>query len=202
MKSDVYVFEKGGVSVIKANEEVRKVAGYNGLTHKQELRLDLLAEELLGMLPNLLCYGSGKFWIENKGNEYELHAAVEIDDVLPTPERDRILSVSTTGENAAAKGIMNKIRIAAEIMLANYAQSAATTGMIYTDTPYAFYDMGAFEYPAGYSTMWSLSRYKDEAKEDTEAWDELEKSLIAKLADDVTVGIIGSKVEITVKKKF
>ena len=38
--------------------------------------------------------------------------------------------------------------------------------------------------------------------EKQEAWDELEKSIIAKLADDVIVGVLGGKVDIVVKKKF
>ena len=54
----------------------------------------------------------------------------------------------------------------------------------------------------GYSNAWSLSTYKQGAKNKTEAWDELEKSIIANMADDVIVGIIGGKVEITIKKSF
>ncbi len=202
MKSDVYKFEKGEASVSRISGEVHKVAQYNGLDHKQELRLNLLAEELLEMLPNLLCYGAGKFWIENRDKDYELHFCLELDSVLPTVERDRILSISSSGENAAAKGIMNKIRIAAEIMLANYAQTAGTTSIVYSESPYAFYDMGMFSDPLDHTSVWSLSQYRDEAKQNTEEWDELEKSLVANLADDVVVGIIGSAVKITVKKSF
>ncbi len=202
MKSDVYKFEKGEASVSRISGEVHKVAAYNGLSHKQELRLNLLSEELLEMLPNLLCYGAGEFWIEAKGDDYELHFNLELDDVLPTIERERILAISSTGENAAAKGIMNKIRIAAEIMLANYAQTAGTTSIVYSESPYAFYDMGMFSDPLDHTSVWSLSQYRDEAKQNTEEWDELEKSLVANLADDVVVGIIGSAVKITVKKSF
>ena len=50
--------------------------------------------------------------------------------------------------------------------------------------------------------MWSLTTYKKKVKANTEGWDELERSIIANLADDVTVGILGGKVMITVKKKF
>ena len=35
-----------------------------------------------------------------------------------------------------------------------------------------------------------------------EAWDELEKSVIAKIADDVIVGLKGKRVDIIVKKSF
>ena len=56
---------------------------------------------------------------------------------------------------------------------------------------------------------WSLSRYKtsvtedrDTKKEAEEAWDELEKSIIANIADDVIVGIKDNYVTLTVVKKL
>jgi len=50
---------------------------------------------------------------------------------------------------------------------------------------------------------WSLQKYrvKSEEKKD-EAWDELEKSIIANIADDVLVSLNGKSVEIIVKKTF
>ena len=117
-------------------------------------------------------------------------------------ERDEILSVSKSGKNAAATGIMNKIRAAAEVMLANYSQSAALTNALYADPYPDYYHMGYIVQPEDYTNQWSLSQYKENAKEDKEAWDELEKSIIANLADDVTVGIINGKVEIIAVKNF
>ena len=53
------------------------------------------------------------------------------------------------------------------------------------------------------SEMWSLSKYKSalDAK-DAEKWDELEKSVVAKIADEVKIAIRGSKVEMLVYKDF
>ena len=51
--------------------------------------------------------------------------------------------------------------------------------------------------------IWTLANYRQNvSKEKDEEWDELEKSIIANIADDVQVGLQGSKVEITVKKTF
>ena len=55
--------------------EVDKSAEYNKLGKKQALHLRLLAEEFVSMLPELLEIGSGEFWIENNGMDFELHAA-------------------------------------------------------------------------------------------------------------------------------
>jgi len=202
MKTDIYRFEKEAADTLKVTEAASKTAKYNDLDKKQELKLTLLSEELVDMLPNLLKYGKGMFWIENVGKKFEIHAVVEPDGLLPSDERERILSVSATGSNAAAVGIMNKIKIAAEVMMANYAATAGTSVNAYPDSPYAFYDMGIYPDAGGYANAWSLAAYKKGAKDKAEAWDELEKSIIANMADDVIVGIIGGKVEIIIKKNF
>ena len=58
------------------------------------------------------------------------------------------------------------------------------------------------------SHYWSLDRYRSEVEEHrteasaAQAWDELEKSIVGKLADDVLVGIRSDKVELIIKKSF
>jgi hypothetical protein len=49
---------------------------------------------------------------------------------------------------------------------------------------------------------WTLSKYRDSKKGEAEPWDELEKSIIANLADDVVVSVKGKNVEIVISKKF
>ena len=57
---------------------------------------------------------------------------------------------------------------------------------------------------------WSMMQYEDAlnarlARDDEgarEAWDELEKSVVAKVADDVKVAIRGRTVELTILKKM
>ena len=50
----------------------------------------------------------------------------------------------------------------------------------------------------------TLEEYKNYVKmeEKKEEWDELEKSVIASVADDITVGIKGTSAEIVIIKKF
>ncbi|MBQ3842032.1 MAG: hypothetical protein II820_05000 [Ruminiclostridium sp.] len=202
MKTDIYRFERDQTDVDSISELASKIAVYNGLDRDQELKLNLLCEELIELLPNLLKYGNGRFWIENKEREYELHAVVEADELLSGESMESILSVSKTGRNVAAVGIMGRIRAAAEMMLARYAQSVGTSGAPAVGTGTVLYDKGQFADPIGYTNEWSLEKYRTEVTKGTEAWDELEKSIVANMADDVTVGIMGGRVEITVKKKF
>ena len=194
MKTDVFKIENDASSLERMLEETEKAAKYADLDSKQTIRLRLLSEELIGMLPSLLEYCSGEFWVECEGKKFELHVAVVVDDMLST-DRDKLFSVSTSGKNAAAKGIMGKIRAAAEMMLAEYFS-------LPVDMQYDFYNMGMAE-PYYYANAWTLNQYRQSAQEqDEEAWDELEKSIIANLADDVVVGIKGKKVDIIVKKSF
>ena len=61
---------------------------------------------------------------------------------------------------------------------------------------------------AGSSGVWTLTQYRtavvneNENNEYSQEWDELERSIIANLADDVSVGIKGDKVEIIITKKY
>ena len=69
---------------------------------------------------------------------------------------------------------------------------------------------GSFGLGTGYSEgvnyayLWRLDEYRSTVKkeEQTEAWDELEKSVIASAADDVIVGVKGRKADIIIVKKF
>ncbi|WP_295157513.1 hypothetical protein [uncultured Ruminococcus sp.] len=201
MISDIYELDRLSSDYRAIPAEAEKVALYNGLDKKRSLRLRLLAEEMICMLPQLLIYGTGRFWIENEGNAYELHLNVEPFS-MQDADREKIIDVSTNKKNAAAVGIIGKICDAVEIMLSNRAK-------LYVSEPYDFYSMGAISMnPLNDEIAWSLTNYRnafdsDEEKRDkAEAWDELEKSIIANLADDVIVGVMGGKVEITVKKVF
>ena len=54
----------------------------------------------------------------------------------------------------------------------------------------------------GYIYSWSLFNYKTAVEEKEDEYAELERSIVAKLADDIIVGVRGKNVEIIVKKSF
>ncbi len=193
MRSNICKLTKSMEDFSVIPEEAEKTAIYNNLNQKQATRLRLLTEELICMLPELLEFGSGEFWIENEGTKYELHVALKVENYFNI-DRDKVLSVSKSGKNAAATGVKNKIRIAMELMMIGYAEASMYEGV-------DFYEMGMMSEYMNYNNAWSLNQYKNETN-DKKSWDELEKSIIAKLADDVVVGIIGNNVDIVVKKDF
>lgn len=199
MKSNVCRFAQNQAISEAMLREVNKTAAYNDLDKKNTLRLNLLAEELIGMLPNFSDGYKGEFWIENDGTDYELHAALSVEK-FTLDTGDRILSLSKNGKNAAAKGIIGKIRSVIGGMLAadDIAELAG----------YEVFSSGTMDLYPGYTHCWSLNQYQNavenssDSSENKEAWDEFEKSVITKIADDVIVGIMGRKVDIIVRKSF
>ena len=121
------------------------------------------------------------------------------DELMTSERREQLLSLSTSGENAAVKGIMSKIFLAVELMAVNYE---AVANMAPAST-YEFYHAGITTIQPFVDNAWSLETYRRQAeKQQGEAWDELEKSIVANIADDVVVGVTGRSVEIVVKKSF
>ena len=207
MKSNICKLNEDLTCLKTVLAEVEKVTTYNGLDGKKALRLRLLAEELCGMLPGLTQNFSGRFWAENDGEDYELHVELKADD-MNLDLRDELISVSKSGKNAAAKGIMGKIRAVAETMLLaafDPTLQSLPSGEFYD---YHGYNMG-FGYidptiavETGYVYSWSLFNYKTAVEEKEDEYAELERSIVAKLADDIIVGVRGVNVEIVVKKSF
>ena len=209
MKSNICKLNKDLTCLDTVLFEVEKVAAYNGLEKKKALRLRLLAEELCGMLPGLVRNFSGSFWAENKESDYELHVELKAED-MSIELREELISVSKAGKNAAARGVMGKIRAVAETMLLAAFDPALPPpipeGEFYDGNGYNIglgYVAPAISCEIGYVYSWSLCNYKEAVEGNEEAaYAELERSIVAKLADDIIVGVRGNNVEIIVKKSF
>jgi hypothetical protein len=196
MKSDVCKIENGTKDLALILKECDKVASYNQFNNKQALQLRLLCEELDGMLPNLVDDFTGDFWIEYDHGVCKVNASIKIPD-FNTDKKEELIAVSKSKKNASAVGIVGKIRnLLEDLFLADGDYSYIPTSSLLSM---------ASGYCEGVdcSYMWTLNQYKttivEEQKED---WDELEKSIIANLADDVIVGVKGKKANIVIVKKF
>ena len=196
-----------GIGRRQAFDELEKFAAYQEMSHKEALRLRLLAEEMLGMLGGIVGDYGAYFWIEGEKKNVALHldAYVKMD----IDKKEELLAVASSGRNMAAKGLMGRIRDMVENCLLNYddtSQYALDSGMsLMPNDDYGMMNAG-MEWA---DVRWSLDQYRvyveahhsDDAAAE-EAWDELEKSIVAKLADDVQVGIRSDKVELVIRKKF
>ena len=177
-----------------------EAAGLLNLSMKDSLRARLLAEETLSMVRTVAGTFSADFWIELEERTFTIH--LEAKSELDYPKRQELLSVSTTGENTARLGIMDKIRGMIEAGIYGVEESFRLQAEYGT----GMFSYGALGVPddgmaeALYS--WSMQKYKDDVADDDDSVDKLEKSIIANVADDVQVGIRKDSVSLVVVKKF
>ena len=198
MKSNICKIEKGTKDLEAILKESERVAEYNGLTHKQSLQLRLLCEELDGMLPYIIDEFDGDFWIEYEEGTCKVKASIKIPD-FNIDKRGMLISLAKDRKNAAAVGIVGKIRNAIEYFFLSEESVRA-----FDVVPSGFGLAVGYCDGVDYSYLWSLDQYRSLVDKDVqpEEWDELEKSVIASVADDVIVGVKGKQADIIIVKKF
>lgn len=174
------------------------------LDKRDALRLDLLVEETLGMVKNMLEDFYGQLWFTADGKACEIHFEATSD--MDVEKRQELLSVSSTGKNTATRGFMAKLGEVISGALHGfgrtmdaYGQETVKYGIVHSPSPM----MGN----ADMMTVWTLQTYRDgldqASDDDAEAaLDELEKSIVAKLADDILVGVKGDRINLVIKKQF
>ena len=108
MKTDVITVSSRGKRMESALGLVDKVAAYKELPPKSALHLRLLAEEMMQMMRSITGETEGQFWIEDEHGEYQLH--LQVATRLSTEKREQLLSVSASGKNESAHGIMGRLR--------------------------------------------------------------------------------------------
>ena len=87
---------------------------------------------------------------------------------------------------------------------------SADEDVVSLTSPLLLHDAYEHADTTGFDWEWSMMRYEDELSARIKqndnaakkAWDELEKSVVARVADDVKVSIKGRKVEMTIVKKL
>ncbi len=200
MKTDVIVVSSKGNQMETALSQVEKVAAYKGLPAKGALHLRLLTEEMMSMMRSITGETEGKFWIEDNDGVYELHLLCETR--MTSGKREKLLSTSSTGKNESARGLMGKLRDffdrGADEDIAPFTNSLLMPSMYETSTTTSLdYEWSMMKYEQALSS--GVQRREQAA---LDAWDELEKSVVARVADDVKVSIRNRQVEMTIIKKI
>lgn len=110
-------------------------------------------------------------------------------------KHEQLLSASTSRKNEAERGFMGKIH--------SFFEPSSSVPMLSAG-------LGGGSPQMYQSYVWSMEDYRDQLRqyneenqnEAKEAWDELEKSVVGHLADDVKVSIRGRVVEMTILKRL
>ena len=184
------------------------IAGQD-IDRKKMIHLRLLTEESIGMVKAMTQDFMALISMEEENGEYRIRLTFKTD--MNREKKSELLSVATSGKNAAAKGFMGKIGDIIENGLLNYdnvMKLQQEYGGGYSD----YIGMGMCVpgeiQMAGDPLVWSLSKYRSALGEGTEgsgdaqnAWDELEKSIVASLAKDVTVGVKKDRVDMVISAR-
>ena len=192
MKSDIYT-EKNGIEHILS--ETERLGAFCQLSSSAMGKLRLLAEEMLGLTVRLFDELSYEFFIENQDRLFILNLSVKT--IVSSAQKEKLLSLSSSGENKATKGIFGKISAVFESLLIDTGEYVPIA------TPY---DTGFMPHYSGMgmATYFSLSSYQNEMskKAKKEDWDDLEKSIIAILAKEMVIGVKNKNVEMIAVIEF
>ena len=203
MKTDVIAISPTGDGMEEALRQTEMAAAYRGLTPKESLRLRLLSEEMLGMLRTIVGEGSSSFWVEAEGKAFSLHLSAGVR--MNADLREELLKTSTSGKNAAVKGFMGRVRD----IFTQLSEPDGTMGP--GDYGFSYVDVSSFDASMGVTTHgmlygWSMKEYMSSLEahrsEEADKWDELEKSITARLADEIKIFIRGKTVEMVIEKSF
>ncbi len=209
MLTDKIKVDGWGIGREEALEVADRFTEYENLDHKTALRIHLLVEEALGMVTAITEDFDALFWIESKADDKAyIHLLAETD--MDYKKKRALIDASKSKTNSAAVGVMGKIREIVE----NSMYTMDEVGSLEAENgggTLMYSSMGMTDVSSMQSMdyTWSLNTYRDSV-EDIKgnnpaaemAWDELEKSIVANLADDVKVAVKGSSVELVIEKKI
>ncbi|MCR5304749.1 MAG: hypothetical protein K6E33_09320 [Lachnospiraceae bacterium] len=192
-------------------KEAESFAKNMELSDRDSLRFRLLTEETMSVVRQITGDHVMTLKFIGEGKTCTIH--LEIKTAVDSYVRENLLSVSKSGKNEAAKGVLGKIRDVVESFIA-----AREVDMAYPapDRTADFMIMGMssgipseVEFGMQDAYYWTLDNYrnsveeeKNKAEGETEDWDELEKSVVANLAGDVRIGIQGDHVTVDVIRDF
>ncbi|MCR5625383.1 MAG: hypothetical protein K6G11_09145 [Lachnospiraceae bacterium] len=206
MQTDKIIINSNGSGIKRAMKESEKFGNYINLSQQQALQLRLLSEEALNMICEIVGDYEAIFYLQSERNRSKMNCELHIEakaeiDIF---QRDELVKVSTSGENKKDIGIMGKIRSLFGLKLSH--DKGSDTFIDYSGLDYC--SVGMINPVSTYNmqSYWSLETYRQNLSEmkekNSDAWDELEKSIIANIADDVTVGVDNENVELVIKKTF
>ena len=213
MKSEEIKVKSNGQGMEDALVLTENTARNAGIDGKNLLRMRLLAEELIGMMRGITDSVEALYTVEITGEKkFALHLKSDVN--MKREMYDQLIAVSSSGKNSATKGFMGKIREMITVALLPKESgisfmSGFSMGLMSTAGAAA----PNAQMIAAESFEWSLSQYRtsverglaaggSDSGEAKNAWDELEKSIVASIADEVKVSVVGSSAEIVIFKAF
>lgn len=207
MVSEKFMVNSDEGRMAAARYATENFAWQQKLNRRDTMRLSLLVEETLGMVKAMVEDFYGQLWFVSEGERCEIHLQATTN--MDADKKQDLLSVSSSGKNALTKGFMAMLGEVFSSAIHNvgnamdaYGQETLHYGIVATP------GVGMVGTDS-LTPIWTLQAYRNdldtnrgENNEAEDAWDELEKSIVAKLADDVIVGVKGDRIELVIVKAF
>ncbi|SHK80840.1 hypothetical protein SAMN05216582_11868 [Selenomonas ruminantium] len=199
MKTEKIVVSSNGRGMTMALDEVEAFSRSMGFDERISMRARLLAEETMSMVRAIVEDFEADFWMESTEEcSCELHLLAVAD--MNFKKRQDLINTSTHKRNEASVGIMGKIKDFIEGSLFYLGNGS--------NRPVGDYHMvGCVSYEE--IQLWSLEQYRLCLEKDREEgadvdalFDELEKSIVANIADDVRVSVQDNNIEMIIRKNF
>ncbi len=206
MEEKIMVTSKN-IVINEALEKVDKDISEQGYARKDAIHIRLIAEEMLGMLKAMAGNYTALIWIEKKDNEASVNISAKTDRIDLNTKKE-LLAVSTSGKNASSKGFMGKLGDMIENAMLDRDEMSGmddeyNAGFLSDD------QYGEISESNDLMAAWSLAEYRRSIKENgnerenvDDVRDILEKSIVAKLAKDVVVGVKKDKVDMTIRMEL
>lgn len=173
---------------------LKAFAAKAGIRGKDFQHMGLLTEETLGMANQLLKDFQGEIWLEGTASGYDIILEA---DVLPRSEKPDVPAANPEGFMAKIAEMLN-----CSYMFDNAQDMPEDLASMLPD--YMSYGTKDDRQSTIWAGSWSLSAYRDNLQRHRSekgkevALEELEKSIVANLADDVTIGICGKRIRMVI----
>lgn len=190
----------------EAIEETERFAAYNHITGKQAMHMRLLTEETVSMVHGILSGFEGDFWIESEKRKSGrlCRICVAANASVSESQETELMRISSSGKNEEAKGFLGAIREIFRWSVQSTEENRKNTGSTAVDVMYRMGTPAAAEEEA----FWSLQQYRasleqhTQEEESRQAWDELEKSIVANLSDEIRIGITNERATVIIERFF
>ncbi len=197
----------------KAYGKVDDCVGMLNAGKKDTLHMKLIMDETIGMVKEMTGDFDALMWAERYNDE----CCVKVigNTKMDADKKYDILSLAPSRKNSLVEGFTGKIRDLIETGLLNY-DSVMKLNQKYNGNMVNVMGLGLYNEASAVmmplefaGVTWSMGEYKenvasnkDSSEEIKAAWDELERSIVASVADDIIVGVKKNKVQITIVYKL
>ncbi len=193
MRSDTIRVDASGKGFDEVFAQVEALTAFRGLSKKDAMHIRLLAEEMMGLLRGLTGEVEADFHVEENAGQFVL--GLSTLTAMNNEKRRKLEESSTSGKNSAAVGVIGRLR---EIV-ARAIEPVDDNALTYDSMGWMDGDADSI----GCTATWSLLQYRQSVEHQklADEWDELEKSIVANIADEIKVFIKGNSVEMLIYKK-